>query len=231
MLLSQLSLPFASRGSLSPAVSRVILRLHSPAFTPSCRSAAAAAVAVVGELRGNEEQGRSNRLSTKTTRKERNSHYVSLSSFVVYCYFLYHRFLSFLLSLSCALFSRSENFTIQISFCSKLFGFSSLSLSFSLPRSIYLSVFVLLFLSSFFLQLRAKSFFLIHSHSLFSFSAPSSSGFPRAVQLDSNSSLRKRFIDRDHHSRRFSFGLFFAFSNFPRVSNIGGYFLADANPA
>lgn len=40
--------------------------------------------------------------------------------------------------------------------------------------------------------------------------------FPRAVH--SNSSLRKRFIDR--HSRLFSFGLFLAFSNFSRVSNI-----------
>lgn len=68
MLLSQFSLPFASRGSLSPAVSRVILRdfilPHSP---HPVGSAAAAAVAVVGEFRGNEEQDRSNRLSTKTT--------------------------------------------------------------------------------------------------------------------------------------------------------------------
>lgn len=160
------------------------------------------------ELRGNErEQGRSNRPLTETT-------FLSRPPFVFRRASASSSLSSLFLSSSPFSCGCPENFTMRNAIpCVALFGSLFLYLPFR-PPSVSLFIFLVVTRGPTFFPSPTCARFLFRSLLL-----PRSS-FPRAVH--SNSSLRKRFIDR--HSRLFSFGLFLASSNFSRVSNIGVIF-------
>lgn len=205
LLVTRLSLSLSYR-----RLSRVILRLHSPAPPSSvCRSLSAAASRRIERKRTrtgpkqppvNRDHFPLSSLSSSTFR---------LSSSVVHPRRPFYRpYSSVALPFSCG---RSENFTMRNTIPAKYHP------SHFSARSFLVCLFIFLYLSPY-LPARGPTFFPSSTCSRFLFRSlllPRSS-FPRAVH--SNSSLRKRFIDR--HSRLFSFGLFLASSNFSRVSNI-----------
>lgn len=167
-------LPFSSRGSLSLShrrLSRVILRLYSPASPSPCVDLSPLPLA--DELRGNErEQGRSNCPSTETAFLSRPLR-LSSSSLSSYPFPAVAR-----KTLQCEMPSPCRTFRLALS------------------PSIFLPFFVFLFISP--VVARGPTFFHRSRSLRRSLLLPRSS-FPRAVH--SNSSLRKRFIDR--HSRLF----------------------------
>lgn len=203
LLVTRLSLSLSQR-----RLSRVIPRLHSPAPPSSvCRSLAAAAARRIQRKR------------TRTGPKQPPVNREPLSSLIPFVF----RLSSFVFRRASASFSLSSLFLCRPPLflrslgklynakyhpCVALFGSLLLYLSFYHPLSLSLSS-----------SLRAGPLFFPSptcSRFLFRSLLLPRSSFPRAVH--SNSSLRKRFIDR--HSRLFSFGLFLASSNFSRVSNI-----------
>lgn len=192
LLVTRLSLSLSHR-----RLSRVIPRLHSPAPPSSvCRSLAAAAARRIQRKR------------TRTGPKQPAVNREPLSSLIPFVFRLpscIRVVLSVvLIPLSPSPFPAVARKTLQCEI-------PSLRRTFRLAPSLSVflssSVSLLIFLAA---RGPTCSRFLFRSLLL-----PRSS-FPRAVH--SNSSLRKRFIDR--HSRLFSFGLFLASSNFSRVSNI-----------